>query len=198
MAVVTADHHLDPKLAFREDVSAAIDIAERDGVIATIGIKPTRPESGYGYIERWQSAPIESPARAFAVKRFHEKPSPELAEEYTAREDFLWNSGMFFWTLETFRSELRRVAPTAADITSASQAAKRSPNSRFRSSTVTKAAVLHPAGGARDTYSPWHSVSRPSVDSSASSARAARERCGSAAREAGASSGGPCSAVAAA
>lgn len=113
LAILAADHKIYPIEAFHESVSAAIKLAEEEGGLVTIGIRPDRPETGYGYIEADLASPlsVEGECVAYRVNKFHEKPSADLAIEYVATEGFYWNSGMFFWRLDTFLSELARVSP---------------------------------------------------------------------------------------
>ena len=114
MAVVTADHLIGPDAAFKADVRQALEIAETEGGIAIIGIPPSRAETGYGYVEI-ESHPIPGKT-AFPAKQFHEKPNQDLAEEYVQNGNFLWNSGMFFWTLDTFSDELNRATPAHGEV----------------------------------------------------------------------------------
>ena len=108
MAVLAADHRIDDRTAFIAAASAALQAAEARPVLVTLGIRPTRPETGYGYIE------VESPPRglrAVPVQRFYEKPIRATAEEYVATGRFFWNSGMFFWRGSTFMAELSAARP---------------------------------------------------------------------------------------
>lgn len=106
MAVLTADHRIEPAQAFRETVAAALNLAESSGGLVTIGIKPTRPETGYGYIEVGTET-----AGGFTVERFREKPDLQTAELFLESGNFLWNSGMFFWTLRAFLDEMASAQP---------------------------------------------------------------------------------------
>lgn len=119
MGVVTADHHITNAEEFRASVKAAMGVADQSGAIVTLGIRPTRPEIGYGYIEMPAgAAPIEgsdSVRPAFPVVRFREKPDRETAARYLATGLFLWNSGMFFWRISSFVGEFRQTAPAFAD-----------------------------------------------------------------------------------
>lgn len=116
MAVVAADHRIDPDSGFQVTVRMALDVAEREGGIVTIGIAPDRPETGYGYIEvAGGGAELgDSTVRVQRVERFLEKPSLAAAERYVASGRYLWNSGTFFWTLDTFLAELERAQPEIA------------------------------------------------------------------------------------
>jgi len=108
MAVLTADHKIGLPEAFRRTVDRALGIAEQTGALVTIGIVPDRPETGYGYIEFDHAALVGTGSK---VTSFREKPSLEAAKEYLSEGRFLWNSGMFFWTLKSFYDELRDAEP---------------------------------------------------------------------------------------
>jgi mannose-1-phosphate guanylyltransferase len=109
LGILTADHKIGEPERFRETVRMAMEAAESRGCIATIGVLPSRPETGYGYIE-FEPEGNEPVLRS---RRFREKPNLDLAREFLDAGNFLWNSGMFFWTLETFLRELRGAAPEA-------------------------------------------------------------------------------------
>jgi len=127
MAVFTADHLIGDGDHFQASVLAALEAAERDEVIATIGVTPTRVETGYGYIEcadKDAGFYLErSGRRAFAVTRFYEKPDDSTAKEFVNSGRFLWNSGMFFWRLSTVMAELARIQPRLAQAVSLMAAA---------------------------------------------------------------------------
>lgn len=116
LAVTTADHDIREPEIFRKTVSAAMTAAERDHVLVTLGIVPTRPETGYGYIqvERDGTGKLINQVMISAVRAFHEKPSRERAEDFIAEGNYFWNSGMFFWRISTFLSELDAACPTLA------------------------------------------------------------------------------------
>lgn len=101
VAIVTADHAIKPEAKFRETIQLALSTATRTSGLVTIGIRPTRAETGFGYIESG-----ESDADAFRVKSFHEKPDLATAKVYSSDSAFFWNSGMFFWTIAAFEREL--------------------------------------------------------------------------------------------
>lgn len=116
MAVTTADHHIGEPALFCKTVDAALNAAERNEVLATLGVVPTRPETGYGYIQvatGAANAPTED-ISVWPVTAFHEKPSRERAEQFIAQGNFFWNSGMFFWRLSTFLAELDAARPVLA------------------------------------------------------------------------------------
>ena len=121
MAVVTADHRIGPPARFRATLETALSAAETGNALVTIGVRPARPEPGYGYIEVAESAERRtSPASAavsetatpvLPVLRFCEKPDRATAETFLRAGRFYWNSGMFFWTLGTFLREIRSASP---------------------------------------------------------------------------------------
>jgi mannose-1-phosphate guanylyltransferase len=103
---------------YRACVVAALQAVEAQPVLAVFGIQPTRPETGYGYVEIAEDAPLWGGSTpdlpVFRVERFREKPSREEAGQYLATGRFFWNSGMFFWRVSTFLSELERAQPQLA------------------------------------------------------------------------------------
>lgn len=114
IAVLTADHQIGDDAEFRRCLEVALNSAVSQDALITIGIKPTRPETGYGHIEfAGQTDESHAPGRAAAlpVVRFLEKPGRQLAEVFFRSGRFLWNSGMFFWTLAAFRRELAEARP---------------------------------------------------------------------------------------
>ncbi len=81
---------------FRRTIKVALDFTANSNAIVTLGMKPTRPETGYGYIEASKDFGIDEIREA---KAFKEKPNFELAEKYLADGNFFWNAGIFVWTL---------------------------------------------------------------------------------------------------
>ena len=111
MAVLPADHYIEQPRKFREIMNSALDVASEPERMVVLGIPPTRPETGFGYIERC-GEPIEAKGFAvFAVRRFTEKPELKLAQEYTASRNYHWNAGMFFWRASTFLENLKSFLP---------------------------------------------------------------------------------------
>jgi len=111
MAVLTADHVIRDNAAFLKDVKAACAFAEESKGLLTIGIPPTRPETGFGYIEAGEPEGDISGVRIFRVNRFREKPDHATAETYIASGRFYWNSGMFFWKNSVLRNGLEEYLP---------------------------------------------------------------------------------------
>jgi mannose-1-phosphate guanylyltransferase len=111
LAALPADHYIEQPQKYREIVAAALDIAREPGRMVVLGIPPTRPETGFGYIERI-GEPIDSKGfPVFAVRRFTEKPELKLAQEYVASGNYHWNAGMFFWRVSTFLENLKNFLP---------------------------------------------------------------------------------------
>ena len=108
LLVLPSDHAIADTAAFRDAVLAAQRAAEK-GLLVTFGIRPTHPATGYGYIE--QGEPLAGDARTFRIRRFVEKPDAQKASEYLASGRFLWNSGMFVFSVRRFLEELGRLRP---------------------------------------------------------------------------------------
>ncbi|MCB2205001.1 NTP transferase domain-containing protein [bacterium] len=103
MLVLPADHLVHDIAAFQETLKNAIAVAEKSRGFVTIGVTPTRPETGYGYIQ-FQKADDERPyaaEEAYEVVTFAEKPNVETAQRFLESGDFVWNSGMFIWRVST-------------------------------------------------------------------------------------------------
>jgi mannose-1-phosphate guanylyltransferase len=106
-----ADHEVLDLPAFEAAVRTAI-AAAREGWLVTIGLNPTRPETGYGYIERTDEIVVETAeGTAYRAARFVEKPIPEVAAEYVSSGKFLWNASMFVWRAQTMLEEIARLQP---------------------------------------------------------------------------------------
>jgi len=105
-----SDHIIKPPEAFAEQVRRAEEIAKK-GYLVTFGIKPDKPETGYGYLKfRDQSSGNDTP-KFFKVERFAEKPDRDTAKHYIREGNYYWNSGMFAFQIRTMTEELQRYAP---------------------------------------------------------------------------------------
>ncbi|RMF85151.1 MAG: mannose-1-phosphate guanylyltransferase [Nitrospirae bacterium] len=111
MVLLPADHRIGVPARMRATLEQAARIAAAHGVLVTIGIPPTRPETGFGYIRR--GAPLEGEA-AYWVDRFVEKPDRETAERYLAEGGYYWNSGCFIWRCDAIQEALDRHMPELA------------------------------------------------------------------------------------
>lgn len=98
-----ADHVIANEKAFRRVVQRAVEIAAAGENMVVMGIKPTRPETGYGYIE----TAGKGEGGVYRVRRFTEKPNLEKAEEFVSAGNYFWNSGMFVWSARTLVNALR-------------------------------------------------------------------------------------------
>ena len=110
-----ADHFIKPEAAFLRLLRDAAGLAQKTGRLFTVSVLPSRPETGYGYIEPGDPLPAPAGVRAFAVGTFHEKPDTETAHRYIDEGHF-WNSGIFVWSASAFLSEVRKVAPEIGDL----------------------------------------------------------------------------------
>jgi mannose-1-phosphate guanylyltransferase len=110
IAILPSDHHVADAGGFRTVLRRAAKVA-RTGDLVTVGIKPTRAETGYGYIRT--GAPL--PHGAFRVQAFVEKPDPVTAAEYLASGEYLWNGGIFVFTVRAMREAMARFVPEVAE-----------------------------------------------------------------------------------
>lgn len=115
MAVLPADHYIADAARYQAVVRAALIMAARGPNLVVLGIPPTRPETGYGYIERAGAITAGTGEPVFSVARFTEKPSLSIAQEYVASGNYYWNAGMFFWRVGTFFDCLQRFLPATHD-----------------------------------------------------------------------------------
>ncbi len=120
MAVLPADHVIPKEKDFQQVLNDCFDIASRGQVMVTIGIKPTEPATGYGYIHTGPELPkphgLAKPYKTafFKAERFVEKPDLAKAEEYVASGHYRWNAGMFIWSFVTVTQGLQNHVPELA------------------------------------------------------------------------------------
>ena len=110
-AILPADHVIHDRRAYQADLRAAFAAASAAEVMVTIGIKPHEPATGFGYIQRgkrWQGIAGRT---LYSVRRFVEKPSLPVARGYLSAGDYLWNAGMFVWSVPVVSQALERDAP---------------------------------------------------------------------------------------
>ena len=126
IVVAASDHLILEEEKFRTTIEKAFDFVSENNAICTLGMRPTRPETGYGYIqyinERSQSELNDGMSAAkplndgiYPVKTFTEKPNLEMAKVFLDSGDFLWNSGIFIWNLQTISEAFRYLLPEVAD-----------------------------------------------------------------------------------
>lgn len=105
--VLPADHLILKENKFLEKVNLAFELASENEYLITLGITPTRPDTGYGYIQF-----IEEKGKDYAkVKTFTEKPSLEIAKAFLESGDFLWNAGIFIWNVKAIQHAFREFLP---------------------------------------------------------------------------------------
>ena len=107
MVVTPSDHFVADVQEFRRVVSSSLNFVNGSDAILTIGIKPTRPEVGYGYIEAVLGNPSLANKEVFRVDSFKEKPTLEVAQAFIAKNNFYWNAGIFIWNVSTIVNAFR-------------------------------------------------------------------------------------------
>jgi len=110
LIVAPSDHLILKEDKFVKIINTAIKRAEKEDRILTLGIKPTRPDTGYGYIQFHQDGDL-MPGQISKVKQFTEKPNREMAEIFLKSGDYYWNSGIFIWKAKTILKALRKFKP---------------------------------------------------------------------------------------
>ncbi len=114
MAVLTADHVIQNEEKFTEFLKASYLVAQ-DGYLVTLGISPTHPATGYGYIQQGERIGVFQGLHAYQVERFLEKPDENKAKKLLSDGHFAWNSGMFFWRVDRILEEFSRQMPDLAE-----------------------------------------------------------------------------------
>ena len=119
MAVLPADHVIPEEKKFQQVLADAFDLASRGQVIVTIGIQPTEPATGYGYIRTGATLPPPAGVKQykttfFKAEQFVEKPNLERAVEYLSSGQYRWNAGMFIWSFVTVTNGLEKHQPEMA------------------------------------------------------------------------------------
>jgi mannose-1-phosphate guanylyltransferase/mannose-6-phosphate isomerase len=109
-----SDHYIKDLVGFRHNLATAIEAAQ-EGYLVTIGIRPTKPTTAYGYVK----AKAQAKKRYLLVERFFEKPNLRQARSYLKKKVYFWNSGIFAWKAEVFWEELKRCQPVLANFLSA-------------------------------------------------------------------------------
>lgn len=113
--VAPSDHLVLKEGAFLSTIDTALEQAETTGNLITLGIKPSRPDTGYGYIQ-FTEANDAINENVKKVKTFTEKPDIELAREFLKSGDFYWNSGIFIWTLSSITEAYRKHLPEVTEL----------------------------------------------------------------------------------
>jgi mannose-1-phosphate guanylyltransferase len=111
IAVTPADHLIVKEEKFSEVILNCFNFAEENNALITLGIKPDRPETGYGYIQADQKKPVKGFQNLLKVKTFTEKPDIDLAKVFLESGDFFWNSGIFIWNIKSILSAFEKHLP---------------------------------------------------------------------------------------
>lgn len=114
MAVLPSDHLIDNEDLFRQDLAAAGDAARQTDRLITFGLAPTRPETGFGYLQQGKKIGEYSHRSLYELASFKEKPDRATAESYLARGGFFWNAGMFVWEADALLNWLEKLMPELA------------------------------------------------------------------------------------
>ena len=116
VCILTADQLMSDVETFRLTLSDSIKVAQRDEVIVTMGIQPTYPATGFGYIDAGDALETRTVTRFNKAKRFVEKPDAYTAARYVESGHYCWNAGMFIWSTGTMRKALAAHAPDLAEL----------------------------------------------------------------------------------
>ena len=111
MVVLPADHLITDEDLFLSTVRAAAAMARRQPALITLGVRPTSPHTGYGYIEAGEEVDKVQGHTFYKVASFHEKPDGKRAKDYLGKGNFFWNSGMFVWQAKTILLEIEKCLP---------------------------------------------------------------------------------------
>ena len=111
-AMLPADAVIHDAKNFCSVLESAFVLAEAESVLVTIGIKPTSPATGYGYIQKSEVKGEHAGHQSFKVSRFVEKPNLEKAKDYLASGDYYWNAGMFIWSVDAIRAQFEKNCPS--------------------------------------------------------------------------------------
>src|SRR5690554_2007257 len=107
MLVAPSDHWIEDEMAFSEDLQVCFDNAENDGDLMTLGVVPTFPNTGYGYIE----SDSQNAGSIRKVTQFREKPDYETAKQFIASGNFVWNAGIFIWSTKSILHSFEKYLP---------------------------------------------------------------------------------------
>lgn len=116
LVITPSDHLVTDVVEFQRVISSALQFTSETDAIVTLGMTPTRPETGYGYIQADMQAPSLRNKEIYRVDAFKEKPNLETAKKYVKEKDFFWNSGIFIWSVNTIVNSLRIYQPDISRI----------------------------------------------------------------------------------
>lgn len=115
IVVAPSDHTIANQPAFINAIEQAMDTASKSDSLITLGIKPNRPDTGYGYIQ-YEEETLEESSDIHKVKTFTEKPNLELAKSFLQSGDFLWNAGIFIWSADAINRAFQKHLPDMHEI----------------------------------------------------------------------------------
>ncbi len=116
VVVTPSDHVVMNQVEFRRVIASALAFSAESDAIVTLGMKPTRPETGYGYIQADLSVSSARNKEVFRVDSFKEKPDLETAKKYIRRNNYFWNAGIFIWSVSTIINAFRVYQPSISQI----------------------------------------------------------------------------------
>ncbi len=116
MVVAPSDHLITKEDTYVKAIRSCMGTAAGEDCLITIGIRPTRPDTGYGYIQYVESDPPQKDKRIKKVKTFTEKPDLDMAKFFLQSGDFLWNAGIFVWSAKSIMSAFKNLVPDMAQI----------------------------------------------------------------------------------
>ncbi len=116
IVVAPSDHHIEKEDVFINIIENGLAITAEHPYLLTIGIRPTFPNTGYGYIQYDEDNIFEGNSSVFSVKTFTEKPELEMAKNFLESGDFLWNAGIFMWSLSTINDAFEKYLPDINDL----------------------------------------------------------------------------------
>lgn len=116
LVITPSDHLVTDVVEFQRVISSALDFTADSDAIVTLGMHPTRPETGYGYIQADLTASSLRNKEIFRVDSFREKPNLATAKKYVSKKEYFWNSGIFVWNVSTIVNAIRIFEPSIAAI----------------------------------------------------------------------------------
>jgi len=129
IVVAPSDHTIGNQQVFIDAIEKSMEIAVQHNCLITLGIKPNRPDTGYGYIQ-YTNEELDDNSEIYKVKTFTEKPNLELAKSFLQSGDFLWNAGIFIWSAKAINKALEEHLPDMHEIFNGGKLAYNTPNEK--------------------------------------------------------------------
>lgn len=114
IVVLPSDHIVLKEETFRQNIATGFDFVEKNDCLLTLGIKPSYPNTGYGYIQ--QGHPVKGVSDFYKVKSFTEKPDLQLAEIFLSSGEFYWNAGIFLWKVKEILRQFTLLSPSVEEV----------------------------------------------------------------------------------